>query len=106
MLDLRLDVEGARPVPFAASPQIALDLVIRSGEPAESVRAIALRCQAWIEVQRRRYTEAEQAALSDLFGAPGLWERSLRPLLWANTSVMISSFTGEAKVELELACTY
>lgn len=105
MAGLTFQVRKASAVPFAASPMLALELAIRAAGPAE-IRAVALRCQVWIEAQRRRYTAEEQGALREIFGEPGLWERSLRPLLWTHASVMVPAFAGETVVDLPLACSF
>ena len=72
----------------------------RSGAP---VHAVALRCQVRIEPQRRRYDDAEEAGLLDLFGPRPRWGDTLKPFLWMHASTMVPGFTGSTEVDLPLA---
>jgi len=68
MPDLRFTVEGAEPVPFAATPLLALKLRVESPNSEEAFHTITLRAQIQIEATRRRYSDAEKEKLLDLFG--------------------------------------
>ncbi|MGH7823593.1 MAG: DUF6084 family protein [Candidatus Binatia bacterium] len=105
MPDLDFEVEGVEALPHAASPllEFKLGIVNRTTEP---VHTIMLRCQIQLEVTRRNYTGVEQDQLLDLFGSPELWSRTLRSMLWTNTSVTVPSFTGSTIVPLPVACTF
>ncbi|MEP7121199.1 MAG: DUF6084 family protein [Byssovorax sp.] len=105
MPDLAFEVTGAAPVLHAAQPILALDVAIRNARPGETIHALTLHAQVRIEPQRRRYSAAEQLALADLFGAPSRWEQTLKPLLWAQTSVAVPRFTGATTAQLPLPCT-
>jgi hypothetical protein len=105
MPDLTFEVTGAAPVLHAAQPVLALVLALRNARRGEAIHALTLQAQVRIEAQRRRYSAAEQLALHDLFGAPSRWEETLKPLLWAQTSVAVPRFTGEATALLPLPCT-
>jgi hypothetical protein len=59
-----------------------------------------------LEVARRRYDVEEQDRLLDLFGEPEQWDRTLRSMLWTNTSIVVSAFTGETTVDLPVQCTF
>ncbi|WP_348268040.1 DUF6084 family protein [Edaphobacter paludis] len=106
MPELHFEIEGAEAVPHAAMPLIALKLRITNFPAAEAIHAITLRCQVQIEPAKRRYVPNEQEKLLDLFGTPERWARTVKPLLWMNTSVAIPRFTGEVLVNLELPCTF
>ena len=105
MSDLGFEVLDAQPEPYAAVPTIMLRLRVteRSGMP---VHAVALRCQVRIEPQRRRYSDAESAALVEVFGDHTQWADSLRPFLWTHVSTTVSSFSGSTEVDLPITCTY
>ena len=105
MSDLGFEVLDAQPEPYAAVPTITLRLRVteRSGM---RVHAIALRCQVRIEPQRRRYTDAETAALVEVFGERNQWADSLRPFLWTHVSTTVSSFSGSTELDLPITCTY
>jgi hypothetical protein len=102
---LAFEVVGARPEPHAAVPTIMFRL--RITEPAGGdVHALALRCQIRIEPQRRRYDQAEEERLYEMFGDTPLWGSSLRPFLWTHVSSTFGGFTGSTEVELPVECTY
>jgi len=105
MPELHFQIESAEAVPHAATPLIALKLRITNFPATETIHAITLRCQVQIEPAKRRYVPNEQEKLLDLFGTPERWARTVKPLLWMNTSISVSRFTGELLVDLELPCT-
>jgi len=106
MPDLSFAIDGVEAVQSTASPLVALKLRISNGNSTETIHTGVLRCQAQIETARRRYSTAEQDRLSDLFGAPERWAQTLRPLLWANTHVIVPSFTADTLVEVQLPCSF
>jgi hypothetical protein len=111
MVDLDFQVEGAEPVPHAASPLLAFRLRVSQapppgGGPAVEVHSIALRCQVRIEPGRRRYTPDEQARLADLFGEPHRWGQTMRSMLWAHAEAAVPAFTHDVRVDLPVPCTY
>lgn len=107
MPDLKIQVESAQAVPFAAVPTIAFGLSIVNSSVQETVYAIALRCQIQIEVTRRTYTPEEQARLSDLFGQPERWGQTLRNLLWTHSSIVVPAFAGDrTTAEMNIPCTF
>ena len=106
MPELHFQIEGAEAVPHAATPLIALKLRITNFPATETIHAVTLRCQVQIEPAKRRYVPNEQEKLLDLFGTPERWARTVKPLLWMNTSVAVPRFSGELLVDLELPCTF
>ena len=94
MPELHFQVEGSEAVANAAVPLIALKLRITNLPAEEAIHSVALRCQVQIEPARRRYESAEQEKLLDLFGTPDRWSRTVRPMLWMNTSVAVPGFSG------------
>lgn len=105
MTSLAFDVIDARPEPHAAVPTIMLRLRVAQTN-AETVHALALRCQIRIEPQRRRYNSDEEERLYELFGETPRWGDSLRPFLWTHVSMMIAKFTGSTEIDLPIECTY
>jgi hypothetical protein len=106
MPELHFQIEGTEAVPHAATPLIAVKLRISNFPAGETIYAVTLRCQVQIEPAKRRYVANEQVKLLDLFGTPERWARTVKPLLWMNTSVAVPRFTGELLVDLELPCTF
>jgi hypothetical protein len=106
MPELHFQIEGAEAVPHAAAPLIALKLRITNLPATEAIHTLTLRCQVQIEPAKRRYVPEEQKKLLDLFGEPERWSRTLKPLLWMNTSVAVPAFTDNLLVDLQLPCTF
>jgi hypothetical protein len=106
MPELHFSIEGAEAVANAAAPLIALKLRVTNLPATESIHTLTLRCQVQIEPARRSYQPREREQLLDLFGEPGRWGRTVRPLLWMNTSVAVPAFTDSILVDLQLPCTF
>jgi hypothetical protein len=103
--ELVFDCIGVKSDPYAAGPTLVFRL--RVGETTgERVHAIALRGQIRIEPQKRRYSPEESARLNDLFGDTSRWADTLKPLQFANVSVMVPSFAGSIEIDVPVACTY
>ncbi len=106
MPELHFAIQDAEAVAYAAAPLIALKLRVTNLPASEAIHTLTLRCQVQIESAKRRYVPAEQEKLVDLFGEPERWSRTVRPLLWMNTTVAVPSFTDTVLVNLELPCTF
>jgi hypothetical protein len=106
MPELHFQIEGAEALAHAAAPLIALKLRITNLPVTEAIHTLTLRCQVQIEPAKRRYAPEEQKKLLDLFGEPERWSRTLKPLLWMNTSVAVPAFTDNLLVDLQLPCTF
>jgi len=103
--ELDFAVEGAHAVRHAAAPMLGLDVRIERRDGG-AVRSVSLSAQVRIAAPRRGYTVDEQSRLTELFGHPEQWSRSVRSLLWAHASVQVPPFTGSTAVELVVPCTY
>jgi hypothetical protein len=103
--DLSFAVTDVVPEPYAAAPNLLARLRIEeaTGEP---VHALALRAQVRIEPQRRRYDDAEEQALLDLFGERARFGQTLKPFAWLHASTVAQGFTGSTETDLVLPCTY
>jgi hypothetical protein len=106
MPELSFRIEGAEAVSYSAVPMIALKLRIENLPVDEAVHSLSLRCQVQIEPTRRGYVSTEKERLHDLFGEPERWGRTVKSLLWMNTSVSVPGFTGATLVDLQLPCTF
>ncbi|MGC1789115.1 MAG: DUF6084 family protein, partial [Terriglobales bacterium] len=84
MPELNFQVEGAKAVPYGASPLLAFQLQVTNSGPEPAIHTVVLRAQIQIEVTRRRYTPEEQTKLLDLFGEPSRWGQTLKNMLWTN----------------------
>jgi len=105
MAELVFDCVGAAAERYAVTPAMTLRLRIAETTGAR-VDAIALRVQLRVEPHRRRYSAAEAERLHDLFGDPGRWAESVKPLQFNTLSTMIPGFTGSVEQDLQVPCTY
>lgn len=106
MPDLSFEVVSANPSGDMITPALTFELGIANRFSEQAIRAVLLRCQIQIEVARRRYDEAEQFQLRDLFDEPSRWGSTLRPMVWANTSVNVPAFTNATNYALVVPCTF
>jgi len=103
--ELSFNVDTVRPERYAAVP--TLTFVIRVDQNGSApIHTIALRCQIRIEPNRRRYSDAEQSRLEELFGETPRWGDTLKPFLWTNVSHLTPSFDSSAAIEMPVPCTY
>jgi hypothetical protein len=106
MPELRLTIEGAEVVQYAAAPLLAFKLRIANHPSEETIHTVALRAQIQIEATRRKYDANEQARLLDLFGEPDRWGQTLRSMLWTHASVVVPRFTGSALADIVVPCSF
>ncbi|PZS11075.1 MAG: hypothetical protein DLM64_07380 [Solirubrobacterales bacterium] len=102
--ELSFTVLGCEPLPHAAAPTLRFSLAIDAGGAA--VRSVMLEVQVRIAATQRGYSDAEQAQLGDLFGAPHQWADTLRGLLWTHATAVVVPFQGATVIDLLVPCTY
>ena len=100
MPELSFRVTGAHGIEHAAAPTLALALEVTNHDALQRVHSVLLHAQVRIDAPARSYSEAERAGLRELFGDPSRWSRTLRGLLWAQTSTVVASFVGKGEAEL------
>ncbi|MFI6284056.1 DUF6084 family protein [Streptomyces sp. NPDC051018] len=102
--ELGFAVTGPRPEEFAAVPTLRFDLgVERLGGPA--LAAASLTVDIRIDVTRRAYPPRTHRALAEIFGLPGQWARSMRPLAWTQITVQVPPVEATARLPLTVGCT-
>ncbi len=99
------DCVNAEPERYGAAPTLLFKLRI-SETSGESIHAIALRCQIRIQPHLRRYSPEEEEGMLDLFGDRGRWGDTLKPLQFANVSLMVPGFRGSTEIDVPVPCTY
>lgn len=104
--DLRLTIEGAEAVQYAAAPLLVFKVRVANNPGDEIIHTVALRAQIQIEATRRKYDASEQARLLDLFGEPDRWGQTLRSMLWTHVSVVVPRFTGSTLADVSVPCTF
>ena len=106
MPDLLFKIESAESVPFAAVPMIAFRLRVENSALEETIHSIAIHAQIQIETPKRRYSAVDQDRLLDLFGEPGRWGQTLRPMLWTHADVTVPGFSGSIAIDLPVPCSF
>jgi hypothetical protein len=102
--ELAFAVDDVTAVRDAAVPTLCFGLRLDAG--GRDVRSVGLNVQLRIDATRRRYEPGDEERLLELFGDRERWGQTLRSLLWANASVTVPAFAGEARVELHVPATY
>jgi hypothetical protein len=100
---LEFAVESAAAVRYAVAPTVAFTLRIGSDR---AIRSLALNAQIRIAPARRRYGDADQERLAELFGPPERWSETLRTFRWDQQTVLVPPFGENTIVELMVPCTY
>jgi Family of unknown function (DUF6084) len=103
--NLRFAVAGAEAVAHAAVPTLTFTLQV-DAPPAVPIRSVLLDVQIQIAARQRSYDAAAQEQLLELFGTPDRWATTLRTLPWLRTTVVVPPFTGSARVEVPVPCSY
>jgi Family of unknown function (DUF6084) len=106
MADLHFEVTGVAPVEFAAAPMLGFQLAVSNRAGPDPIQGVTLRVQIQFEVARRNYSASEKSNLLDLFGEPGRWGQTLRPLLWTHVQTSVPPFSGRTLIELQVPCTF
>ena len=105
MPDLDFSIEDAAAPPFCAAPTLLFKLRLQNREP-EPVRSVMLKVQVKMQADARSYDERDRERLSELFGLPEQWSKSLKSLLWTETVVLVPAFKQDIVVDVPLTCTY
>ena len=106
MLDLDFRIEGVSVERYAIAPLLSFDLRIACADAGVAVQNVSLQAQVRIDAARRRYAEADTERLTELFGAPAQWSRSLHSMLWVHTTANVPAFEGKCSVKLPVPCTF
>ncbi|WP_440098170.1 DUF6084 family protein [Streptosporangium sp. H16] len=103
--ELAFDCVDVRAEAYAAFPTLIFRLRVTDPSPG-GVHTIALRCQIRVEPHLRRYGDTEAELLGDLFGDRARWGDTLKPLRFADVSVMVPAFTGSTEIDVPVPCGY
>jgi len=96
---------GVESIPHSAAPNLLFTGQV-SETAGREVYAIALTAQVMIDPARRTYDAATRERLVELFGEPERWGATTHSFLWAELSVLVSSFTGATTFRLPMQCNY
>jgi hypothetical protein len=91
-------------IPHTAEPTLSFRMRVRDHSERE-VYTIALRAQIQLEASQRPHGEESRDRLRDVFGEPERWNDTARGVLWACRDVLVPSFRGSTKFELQVPCS-
>ena len=91
-------------IPHTAEPTISFRMRVREGSERE-VYTIALKAQIQLEASERPHSEESRERLRDVFGEPERWNDTARGVLWTCRDVLVPSFRGSTKFELQVPCS-
>jgi Family of unknown function (DUF6084) len=103
--DLRLEVRDVSAVRHTAAPTLRFELELTDPRGRE-IQVGVLSVQIHIDPAKRSYDDGTRAKLVELFGAPERWAATTQSFQWARVDAMVPGFTGSARVDLEVPCTY
>lgn len=103
MIDLNFSVRGLTMLPFAATPQLVLDLEVQANRP---VHSIMLHGQLRVDASERDYDSSTLERLQDAFSLPESWGHSLKALQWTQLHRVVPAFSGSTLVEMLVPCAY
>ncbi|MFH8370213.1 DUF6084 family protein [Streptomyces sp. NPDC018031] len=100
--ELAFRIAGAEPETHAAVPTLRFTLEVTA---SGAVRAVSLTTTVRVEPARAPHPPEVREGLTELFGLPREWSRSMRPLPWAQLTSHLPPFAGRTTVPLLLPCT-
>ncbi len=103
--ELDFTVTDAGVLEHAAAPTLRSGLGTTAPEGVP-VRPVSPTAQIRIAATRRSYDAETKERLVDLFGTPDRWGTTLRSLLWAHASTVVTPFEGSTTAELAMPCSY
>jgi hypothetical protein len=106
MPELNFAVTGIAPDARGLVPLLEFTLDITNTPETELIQSITLLAQIQIQAPRRTYTTAEKEKLSDIFGPPEQWGKTLRTQFWTHAQTVVRSFSGRTTAKLAVPCTF
>ena len=91
-------------IPHAAEPTLSFHMRVRESSERD-IYTIALKAQIHLEASERPHSEESRERLQDVFGEPERWNDTARGLLWTCRDVLVPSFRGSTKFELQVPCS-
>ena len=105
MPDLNFEIIGAEVAAYSVIPLLNFKMRIVN-EQEEQIQNVNLKCQIMLTVTQRRYNPDEKAKLTEIFGEPERWGKTLHTFLWTNVNMVVPRFIGSTTVDLPVPCSY
>lgn len=105
MPDLNFEIIGAEVAAYSVIPLLNFKMRIVN-EQEEQIQNVNLKCQIMLTVTQRRYNPDEKAKLTEIFGEPERWGKTLHTFLWTNVNTVVPRFIGSTTVDLPVPCSY
>ncbi len=91
-------------IPHTAEPTLSFQMRVREASDRD-VYTIALKAQIQLEASERPHSDESRERLRDVFGEPERWNDTARGVLWTCRDVLVPSFSGSTKFELQVPCS-
>ncbi len=105
MANLSFTVDRVSAELDAACP--TLNFQIRAEQKSlEKIQAVVLESRIFVEPRAQPLSRGALDRLEDLFGESSQWATSNRPLTWARASAILPAFSGSARFDLEVPCSF
>lgn len=99
-------ITGVDAVARGLTPLLHFKLLIETIPAAQRLEGLLLSAQIQLQCPLRTYAASEKEKLTELFGAPEHWGRTLRNKLWTHAQATVGPFTGSCETVLPIACSY
>jgi hypothetical protein len=106
MPDLDFQVTGIEADARGLTPLLVFTLDVTCTPATDVIQSVPLQAQIQIQAPRRIYNAREKEKLSDLFGPPEQWGKTLRGQFWTHAQTVIRSFSGKTTAHLPVPCTF
>jgi Family of unknown function (DUF6084) len=106
MPDLDFQVTGIEADARGLTPLLTFTIEVTSTPGDVVIQSVPLQAQIQIQAPRRSYNAQEKEKLSDLFGPPEQWGKTLRGQFWTHAQTVIRSFSGKTTAQLPVQCTF
>jgi hypothetical protein len=106
MPDLDFKVIGLEPDARGLTPLLTFTLEVTNTPADQEIQSAPVQAQIQIEAPRRTYNAREKEKLSDIFGPPEQWGKTLRGQFWTHAQTVVRPFSGKTTVHLPVPCTF
>jgi hypothetical protein len=104
--DLNFQVTGIEPDARGLTPLLTFTVEVTNTPSDEVIQSVPLQAQIQIQAPRRTYNAREKEKLSDIFGPPEQWGKTLRDQFWTHAQTVVRSFSGTTTARLPVPCTF
>lgn len=106
MPDLDFKITGLEPDARGLTPLLTFSVEVTNTPADEVIQSVPLQAQIQIQAPRRAYNASEKEKLSDIFGPPEQWGKTLRGQFWTHAQTVVRTFSGATTARMPVPCTF